>query len=60
MTSEKRPTRAEVESAFKTIIRWAGDNPSRDGLKETPSRVARAFDLARTVDAYESVLGGEP
>ena len=44
MTSEKRPTRAEVESAFKTIIRWAGDNPSRDGLKETPSRVARAFE----------------
>ena len=44
MTSEKRPTRAEVESAFKTIIRWAGDNPSRDGLKETPARVARAFE----------------
>ena len=44
MTSEKRPTRAEVESAVKTIIRWAGDNPSRDGLKETPARVTRAFE----------------
>ena len=44
MTSQKRPTRAEVESAFKTIIRWTGDDPARDGLKETPARVARAFE----------------
>ncbi len=44
MTTQKRPTRAEVESAFKTIIRWTGDDPSRDGLKETPARVARAFE----------------
>lgn len=44
MTSQKRPSRADVESAFKTIIRWAGDDPTRDGLKETPARVARAFE----------------
>lgn len=44
MKSDKRPARAEVEAAFKTIIRWTGDDPSRDGLKETPARVTRAFE----------------
>jgi len=39
-----RPGRAEVEAAVRTIIRWAGDDPHRDGLAETPSRVARAFE----------------
>ncbi len=39
-----KPTRAEVETAFRTIIRWAGDDPARDGLIETPARVARAFE----------------
>ncbi|ACI91403.1 GTP cyclohydrolase I [Afipia carboxidovorans OM5] len=39
-----RPDRAEVEAAVRTIIRWAGDDPKRDGLIETPSRVARAFE----------------
>jgi GTP cyclohydrolase I len=39
-----RPSRSEVEAAFRTIIRWAGDDPQRDGLAETPSRVARAFE----------------
>ncbi|CAN5405679.1 GTP cyclohydrolase I FolE [soil metagenome] len=39
-----RPERAEVEAAVRTIIRWAGDNPQRDGLIETPSRVTRAFE----------------
>jgi GTP cyclohydrolase I len=38
------PDRAEVEAAFRTIIRWAGDDPSRSGLVETPSRMARAFE----------------
>jgi GTP cyclohydrolase I len=36
--------RAEVEAAFKTIIRWAGDDPDREGLIETPARVTRAFE----------------
>ena len=40
----ERPDRAEVEDAFRTIIRWTGDDPKRDGLIETPSRVARAFE----------------
>ena len=39
-----RPNRAEVEAAFRTIIRWTGDDPDRDGLTETPARVARAFE----------------
>jgi GTP cyclohydrolase IA len=44
MTNTKKPSRADVEAAFKTIIRWTGDDPSRDGLKETPARVTRAFE----------------
>lgn len=39
-----RPGRAEVEKAFRTIIRWAGDDPARPGLAETPARMARAFE----------------
>src|SRR6478672_7367394 len=43
-TMHERPERADVEAAFRTIIRWAGDDPERDGLTETPARVARAFE----------------
>ncbi len=43
-SSAKRPERAQVEAAFRTIIRWIGEDPSRDGLVETPARVARAFE----------------
>ena len=39
-----KPSRTEVEEAFRTIIRWAGDDPARDGLLETPSRVTKAFE----------------
>ena len=39
-----RPERADVEDAFRTIIRWTGDDPERDGLIETPARAARAFE----------------
>lgn len=38
-----RPSREEAEAAVKTLIAWAGDNPAREGLQETPARVARAF-----------------
>lgn len=38
-----QPSREEVEAAFRTIIRWAGDDPNRQGLIETPARAARAF-----------------
>jgi GTP cyclohydrolase I len=43
-TPSDRPDRAEVEAAIRTIIEWTGDDPDRDGLTETPSRVARAFE----------------
>ena len=42
--SVARPARTEAEDAVRTLIRWAGDDPSRDGLEETPARVARAFE----------------
>ena len=38
-----RPTRAEAEEAVRTLIRWAGDDPSREGLLGTPDRVVRAY-----------------
>lgn len=43
-TEIDRPDRADVEAAFRTIIRWTGDDPERDGLIETPARVARSFE----------------
>ena len=41
-----KPGRAEVEAAVRTIIRWSGDNPDRNGLIETPARVTRALEEA--------------
>jgi GTP cyclohydrolase I len=38
------PDRAEAEEAVRTLLRWAGDDPNREGLVDTPARVARAFD----------------
>ena len=40
----KHPTREDAEEAVRTLIRWAGDDPSREGLRDTPGRVARAYD----------------
>jgi GTP cyclohydrolase IA len=67
-----RPTRQEAEEAVRTLIRWAGDNPEREGLLGTPDRVARSYEeffagyqddpaeiLARTfeeVDGYDEVV----
>jgi GTP cyclohydrolase I len=39
----RRPTRQEAEEAVRTLIRWAGDDPTREGLLETPSRVAKSY-----------------
>jgi len=39
----RRPSKADAEEAVKTLIRWAGDDPDREGLRETPSRVVRSF-----------------
>ncbi len=43
-TSEPRPTREEAEAAVRTLLRWAGDNPTREGLVDTPSRVVRSYE----------------
>jgi len=39
-----RPSRAEAEQAVRTLIRWAGDDPGREGLLDTPARVVRAYE----------------
>ncbi len=39
-----RPSRAEAEAAVETLIRWAGENPGREGLADTPRRVVKAFE----------------
>lgn len=67
-----RPSRAEAEAAVRTLIRWAGDEPSREGLLDTPARVVRAYEewfggyakdadalLSRTftdVDGYDDLV----
>lgn len=38
-----RPSQEEVEAAVLTLLRWTGDDPSREGLRDTPKRVAKAF-----------------
>jgi GTP cyclohydrolase I len=40
----KRPSRAEVEAAVRTLLAWTGDDPDREGLRDTPRRVADAFE----------------
>ena len=40
----QRPSREEVEAAVRTLILWAGDDPSREGLVDTPMRVAKAYE----------------
>jgi GTP cyclohydrolase I len=39
-----RPSRAEAEGAVRTLIRWAGEEPDREGLDGTPARVVRAYE----------------
>ena len=39
-----RPTRREAEEAIRTLIRWAGDDPAREGLRDTPERVVKAYE----------------
>ena len=39
-----KPTREQAEKAVKTLIEWAGDDPTREGLVETPKRVAKAYE----------------
>ncbi len=62
-----RPCRREAEDAVRTLIAWAGDDPNREGLLDTPERVVRAFEewfsgygqdpeaiLARTFEEVEN------
>jgi GTP cyclohydrolase I len=39
----ERPTREEAEAAVRTLLAWAGDDPTREGLLDTPKRVAKAY-----------------
>jgi GTP cyclohydrolase I len=39
----EKPTREEAEAAVRTLIAWAGDDPDREGLVDTPRRVAKAY-----------------
>lgn len=70
--NNEKPSRDEAEAAVRTLIRWAGDDPAREGLLDTPARVARAFEewfegygqdpdavLARTfeeVEGYDDIV----
>jgi GTP cyclohydrolase I len=40
----EKPSRGEAEAAVRTLIRWAGDDPDREGLRATPARVVRAYE----------------
>ncbi|MCG8624580.1 MAG: GTP cyclohydrolase I FolE [Proteobacteria bacterium] len=44
VTTGDQPTRDEAETAVRVLIRWAGDDPNREGLIDTPARVARSFE----------------
>jgi len=48
------PSREDVEAAFRSALAWIGEDPDRDGLRETPARVARAF------QEYFSGYGQDP
>jgi GTP cyclohydrolase I len=48
------PDRAEAEAAFRAVLRWIGEDVDRDGLRETPARLVRAF------EEYFSGYGQEP
>ena len=43
-TLDKSISREEAEKAVETLIKWAGDDPLREGLKNTPSRVVKSFE----------------
>ena len=41
--SSHRPSQADAEAAVRTLLEWAGDDPDREGLRDTPARVARSY-----------------
>ena len=44
LSAGARPSRAEAEEAVRTLLRWAGDDPTREGLVDTPARVVRSYE----------------
>ena len=42
--TDKKPSRKEAEAAVRILLKWAGDDPTRDGLIDTPARVVRAYE----------------
>ena len=55
-TAIVKPSRAEAEAAVRTLIRWSGDDPDREGLRDTPKRVVRSYEeyySGYDVDAVE-------
>jgi GTP cyclohydrolase I len=42
-TAESTHSQAEVEQAFRELLRWIGEDPDRDGLREMPARLVRAY-----------------
>lgn len=53
------PTQADAEAAVRTLLLWAGDDPEREGLLETPKRVAKAYKelFSGYTESPEEVLG---
>lgn len=43
-SNSRKPTRDEAEDAVRTLLRWAGDDPTREGLLDTPKRVVKAYE----------------
>lgn len=43
VTCHQQPTREDAEAAIRTLLLWAGDDPDREGLRDTPARVTRAY-----------------
>jgi GTP cyclohydrolase I len=54
----EKPSREEALAAVKTLISWAGDDPTREGLVETPDRVIRAYRefFAGVEEVHEQVV----
>jgi GTP cyclohydrolase I len=55
----RQPSREEAEAAVRTLIAWSGDDPDREGVRATPSRVVRAFEeyFAGYKEDPEEILG---
>ncbi len=44
ISKQSRPSRKQAEEAVSTLLRWAGEDPQREGLVDTPKRVAKAYE----------------